>query len=114
MIALSSGSNLPPQLRSSQSHFQSISAPEKRYLPHSSLSRLKGCPAFDCLGTVTGRILVRHPQVQQLRRSERKMIAPDPGRKLAYFDYAQFEPGVLASLSGDGPLLNSYNNSDIY
>jgi DNA polymerase-1 len=71
-------------------------------------------PHFDCFGTVTGRIVMRQPNMQQLRRLERAMISADPGKKLAYFDYAQFEPGVLAFLSADQKLVEAYNNSDLY
>jgi DNA polymerase I-like protein with 3'-5' exonuclease and polymerase domains len=33
---------------------------------------------------------------------------------LIYLDYAQFEPGVLAGLSGDAKLIAAYNDGDLY
>ena len=71
-------------------------------------------PIFKTFGTVTGRILVSDPQIQQLRKKYRGMISADLGMKLAYIDFCQFEPGILAYLSNDDALIDSYNRSDIY
>ncbi|MEM6899526.1 MAG: DNA polymerase [Pseudomonadota bacterium] len=84
-----------------------------------TLSRLVGTsdrcfPEFSSVGTVTGRILVRDPYLQGLRRSYRSVLAPDPGYSLAYVDYDQFEPGILASLSQDSKLIEQYNSGDLY
>jgi len=71
-------------------------------------------PVFHVLGTVSGRILVSDPYLQQLRRAYRSLIAADPHHRLIYLDYAQFEPGVLAGLSGDTRLITAYNDGDLY
>ena len=71
-------------------------------------------PIFHVLGTVSGRILVSDPYLQQLRRAYRSLIAAEPHHRLIYLDYAQFEPGVLAGLSGDAKLIAAYNDGDLY
>ena len=71
-------------------------------------------PIFHVLGTISGRILVSDPYLQQLRRAYRSLIAPEQHHRLIYLDYAQFEPGVLAGLSGDTKLINAYNQGDLY
>lgn len=71
-------------------------------------------PEFQVHGTVTSRVLVSDPFIQQLRRKYRKVVGSDAGRSLAYMDYAQFEPGILASLSGDEGLIRAYNQGDMY
>ncbi|MEL7452797.1 MAG: DNA polymerase, partial [Pseudomonadota bacterium] len=85
-----------------------------------ALARLRGSegqivkPEFQIMGTVTGRILVANPHLQQVRREYRRAIAPDEGKRLAYLDYAQFEPGILAALAEDEELIARYNQGDIY
>lgn len=71
-------------------------------------------PEFQAHGTVTGRILISDPHLQQLRRKYRKIVAADHGMRLAYLDYAQFEPGILAFLSDDKGLIDAYNKGDVY
>ena len=71
-------------------------------------------PIFHVMGTVTGRILVSDPYLQQLRRAYRSLIAAEHNQRLAYLDYAQFEPGVLAGLSQDELLIAAYNDGDLY
>lgn len=71
-------------------------------------------PTFSALGTITGRILVSDPYLQQLRRRYRSVISSDQGADLRYFDYSQFEPGVMASLSKDQALIALYNEGDVY
>ena len=71
-------------------------------------------PFFHTMGTVTGRILVSEPYIQQLRRRYRTVIAPDNGNTLVYLDYRQFEPGIMAHLSGDAAFIEAYNSSDLY
>jgi DNA polymerase I-like protein with 3'-5' exonuclease and polymerase domains len=82
------------------------------------LSRLFGAerahPRFHPHGTVTSRTLVSDPYLQQLRRKHREVVAPDKGFTLMYLDYRQFEPGILAGLSGDPALLAAYNSNDLY
>jgi hypothetical protein len=71
-------------------------------------------PIFNVQGTVSSRILVSDPYLQQLRRAYRSLIAPEQNHRLVYLDYAQFEPGVLAGLSGDAKLTAAYNEGDLY
>ena len=71
-------------------------------------------PIFHVMGTVSGRILVSDPYLQQLRRAYRSLVAAEPHHRLIYLDYAQFEPGVLAGLSGDAKLIAAYNDGDLY
>lgn len=71
-------------------------------------------PIFHILGTISGRILVSDPYLQQLRRAYRGLISPDPNMKLVYLDYAQFEPGIMAFASRDESLTAAYNKGDIY
>jgi len=71
-------------------------------------------PIFHVLGTVSGRILVSDPYLQQLRRAYRSLVVADPHHRLIYLDYAQFEPGVLAGLSCDAKLIAAYNDGDLY
>jgi DNA polymerase I len=71
-------------------------------------------PAFECFGTVTGRIIALNPALQSLRRRHRQVVAADLGKTLLYLDYAQFEPGILAQLSGDASFVAAYNRQDLY
>jgi DNA polymerase I-like protein with 3'-5' exonuclease and polymerase domains len=77
-----------------------------------------GCPyiypIFDAMGTVTGRILVREPLIQQLRRTSRDIIIAEAYYSLIYADFSQFEPGILADDCGDDTLIDCYNSGDIY
>lgn len=70
-------------------------------------------PTFKGFGTITSRATLRQPSLQNLRKSNRVVIVPDPGKKLLYIDYSQFEAGILASMSGDEKLIQLYN-TDIY
>lgn len=66
------------------------------------------------MGTVTGRILVADPHLQNLRRKFRVVVEAEDGLKLVYLDYSQFEPGIAAQLSRDDLLIADYNNGDVY
>ncbi len=70
-------------------------------------------PSFHGFGTITSRIILRQPSLQNLRKTNRDIIIPDRGMKFLYVDYSQFEAGILASLSKDSKLIELYN-SDIY
>lgn len=78
------------------------------------LNKTRVFPQFECFGTVTGRIIITDPALQGLRRRHRGIIAADEGMELLYFDYAQFEPGILASISEDAALISDYNSHDLY
>lgn len=71
-------------------------------------------PIFRVVATVTSRISVTDPNLQQLRRSYRSLVLPDQGSRLIYLDYAQFEPGVFAGLVSDDLLVAAYNSGDVY
>jgi hypothetical protein len=71
-------------------------------------------PTFRCFGTVTSRILVTEPRLQELRKSFRGIISSDSGKRLLYLDYAQFEPGILSSMAGDPSFRALYEHADLY
>ncbi|MFH2108721.1 MAG: DNA polymerase [Chrysiogenia bacterium] len=69
---------------------------------------------YDIFGTVSGRILLTRPGIQYLKRTSRDIFIPTEGFEFIYADYAQFEPGILASFSGDNKLMDLYNSGDVY
>ncbi len=71
-------------------------------------------PKFDIMGTVTGRILITSPGIQYLKKTSRSIFKPRDGYSHIYADFDQFEPGIIASFSGDRKLIELYNNGDIY
>lgn len=71
-------------------------------------------PVFDYFGTVTGRILVSAPSLQQLNKKYRDIIIPKSKMELVYIDYCQFEAGILASEANETKLIEMYNDNDIY
>jgi DNA polymerase I-like protein with 3'-5' exonuclease and polymerase domains len=71
-------------------------------------------PTYLGFGSITSRIMLRQPALQNLRKAHRGVVVPDYGKKLLYIDYSQFEAGILASLSEDEELIKLYNKSDIY
>lgn len=71
-------------------------------------------PTFHPFGTITSRVLVSDPYLQELKRKYRNVIVGEEGYRLWYLDYSQFEPGVMASLSGDEHLVKLYNEGDVY
>lgn len=70
-------------------------------------------PIYFGFGTITSRITLREPSLQNLRRTNRSIIIPEVGKKLLYIDYSQFEAGILASLSKDSSMIKLYKE-DIY
>lgn len=70
-------------------------------------------PRYLGFGTITSRIILREPSLQNLRKVNRDVIVPDLGMRLLYIDYSQFEAGILASLSDDENMIALYN-TDIY
>ncbi len=71
-------------------------------------------PVLDYFGTITGRILVSSPSLQQLNKKYRDIIIPNKEMKLIYIDYSQFEAGILAFEANDQKLIAMYNEDDIY
>lgn len=70
-------------------------------------------PSFHGFGTITSRITLREPALQNIKRSNRRIIKPDDECDFIYIDYSQFEAGILASLSKDKSLCKLYDK-DIY
>jgi DNA polymerase I-like protein with 3'-5' exonuclease and polymerase domains len=70
-------------------------------------------PSYKGFGTITSRITMREPSIQNMRTSNRDIIVPHDNKKFCYVDYGQFEAGILASLSKDKKLIELYNE-DIY
>jgi hypothetical protein len=66
-------------------------------------------PSYHGFGTITSRITLRQPSLQNLKKVNRDIIVPDIGMKLLYIDYSQFEAGILASLSKDEALIKLYS-----
>ena len=79
-----------------------------------AVSEGRAYPTFDTLGTVTARIQVSHPHLQQLKRAYRGALTPELGMNASYLDYAQFEPGILAQFVGPGRFRDLYNSGDVY
>jgi len=71
-------------------------------------------PEFDCIGTITSRILITYPHIQQLKKENRTIFKAKSGFTLLYCDFNQFEPGILASFSKDDVMIELYNSEDIY
>jgi DNA polymerase I len=69
---------------------------------------------FDVMGTVTGRILIKRPGIQYLKKTSRDIFSPSDGNSFLYADFDQFEPGIIASFSKDRRLIDLYNTGDIY
>lgn len=81
-------------------------------------SRLGGVdfvnPYFVGFGTITSRIIIKEPSLQNLRKTNRDIIIPNDGKELFYIDYSQFEASILAHCSSDIALLNLINTQDVY
>lgn len=71
-------------------------------------------PSIETFGSVSSRILVNSPALQQLSKKFRNIIVPDKGMCFVYPDYSQFEAGILANDSKDTQLIEIYNSADIY
>lgn len=71
-------------------------------------------PYFSGFGTITSRITMKEPALQNLRKENRDIIIPEQDKELLYIDYSQFEAGILANMSKDYDLIKLYNDGDIY
>lgn len=71
-------------------------------------------PIFDTMGTTTGRILCKDPELQNISKIHRNIITAECDSTFLYADYEQFEAGILASVSGCDELVGLYNQGDIY
>lgn len=70
-------------------------------------------PSYHGFGSISSRITLRQPALQNLRKKTREVIIPDKNHEFIYVDYSQFEAGILASLSNDEKLQKLYGK-DIY
>ncbi len=70
-------------------------------------------PIFDSIGTATGRVLMREPNLQWLAKEDRKYVIAGNDRSLIYIDYECFEPTILAIQAKDQRLLSACKN-DLY
>lgn len=81
-------------------------------------SRLGGIdfvnPYFVGFGSITSRIIIKEPSLQNLRKENRDIIVPNDGKELFYIDYSQFEASILAHYSSDNLLLKLINADDVY
>ncbi|MGO4820616.1 MULTISPECIES: DNA polymerase [unclassified Flavobacterium] len=81
-------------------------------------SRLGGIdfvnPYFVGFGSITSRIIIKEPSLQNLRKENRDIIVPNNGKELFYIDYSQFEASILAHCSTDNELLKLINADDVY
>lgn len=71
-------------------------------------------PYYDGFGTITSRIVIKEPALQNLKKTNRKIIIPEKGKSFFYIDYCQYEAGILANFSEDSKLIDLYNKKDIY
>lgn len=78
------------------------------------LSTRRAFPIVDVAGTVTSRVIYRNPALQNLAKRYRNIFVADEGMRLGYIDYAQFEVGVMAMLSGDQVMRKLYESGDLY
>jgi DNA polymerase I-like protein with 3'-5' exonuclease and polymerase domains len=71
-------------------------------------------PTFRCMGTVTGRIIAADPHLQFVKKANRRIIVSDNGAQLAYPDYVNFEPCIVADECGDPELQASVSEGTLY
>lgn len=92
---------------------QKINATRNTFLsmPH---SRNIIFPSVDVNGSVTSRIYLKSPTIQNISKSYRDIFIPEKGCALSYVDYDQFEIGIMAHFSKDEKLIEIYSDADIY
>ena len=83
------------------------------YLTSNKGGKSRSFPNYHGFGSISSRITLREPALQNLRKKTRKVLKPDDNFEFIYVDYSQFEAGILASLSKDEKLRKLYD-SDIY
>ncbi|HWD29006.1 MAG TPA: DNA polymerase [Rhizomicrobium sp.] len=86
----------------------------RRVLGSLTLSTKNIRPVLDVFGSRTSRIHVRSPNLQNIPKKYRKIIASHEGAKLSYIDFDQYEVGIMAALSGDAELMKLYAAGDMY
>ncbi len=78
------------------------------------LSTRRAYPMVDTFGSITSRIYLRDPSLQNLAKKHRNILIPDDRKRFVYVDYDQFEAGIMAALSQDEELLSLYSGKDMY
>lgn len=89
-------------------------ARSKSLLEDLSVQKKRTYPGITISGTVTSRIIMHGPSLQNLARRHRDIIRADPGKALGYVDFAQFEIGIMVALSGDPLMREMYETGDLY
>ncbi len=92
---------------------QKLNATRNTFLsmPH---SRSIIYPSVDVNGSVTSRIYLKSPTIQNISKNYRDIFIPEKGCTLSYVDYDQFEIGIMAHFSNDEKLIEIYSDADIY
>ncbi len=71
-------------------------------------------PQYETIGSCSGRIFISSPGTQYLKKTKRNIFVPNNGKKIAYFDFRNYEPGIAAGLSSDKKFIEYYNEGDMY
>jgi DNA polymerase I-like protein with 3'-5' exonuclease and polymerase domains len=83
------------------------------YLTSNKGGESRTFPNYHGFGSISSRITLREPALQNLRKKTRIILKPDDNCEFIYVDYSQFEAGILAYLSQDDKLMKLYD-TDIY
>lgn len=83
------------------------------YLTSKKGGKTRTFPNYHGFGSISSRITLREPALQNLRKKTRIVLKADENFEFIYVDYSQFEAGILASLSQDDKLMKLYD-TDIY
>ena len=67
---------------------------------------------FHQLGAATGRLSSTDPNLQNIPQALKEIFVSEPGYKFISADYSQIELRILAYLSGDNGLINSFSRGD--
>lgn len=89
-------------------------ARSRRVLAAIPTSKDRVFPLVDTFGSITSRIYLKDPALQNLAKRHRDILSPDAGKEFCYVDYDQYEVGIMAALSGDPQLLALYSEGDMY
>lgn len=74
-------------------------------------------PMIKPFGSSTGRIFLKEPSLQNIQKEYRKFLIDDSINdvfKYVYFDYSQFEAGIIAGLTNNVELKKLYHDEQIY
>jgi DNA polymerase-1 len=86
----------------------------RRVLGSLTLSTTGTRPVLDVFGSRTSRIHLRNPNLQNIPKKYRRIIASHEATELSYVDFDQYEVGIMAALSGDSELMELYAAGDMY